>query len=204
VRAVRAIAGLWRWRRNPLRRGTDSLEAWVALTTIVLITVAAPVTGVVTGTLSERALLRTVQEQRRERHPITATALRTVRERSPDLDPETVPGRGARSEVIATWQAPDGTTHRGTVTTGLRTLRPGDRFTIWTDRHGTVLTRPLSAATAGLHAALAGLGAAAALAALLEGVRRLIMWRIVRRRHTGWDRAWEKAGPDWGRTGAGS
>lgn len=201
---MRAIAGLWQWRHNPLRRGTDLLEAWVALTTVLLITVGAPVAGIVTGTLSERALLRTVQEQRQERRPVTATALRTVRDPSPDPDPETVSGRSARSEVLATWQAPDGTTHRGTVTTGLRSPHPGDHFTIWTDRHGTVVVRPLSEVTAGLHATLAGLGAATALTLLLEGTRRLIMWRIVRRRHTGWDRAWEKSGPDWGRTGADS
>ncbi len=201
---MRAIAGLWRWRRNPLRRKTDLLEAWVALTTALLIVVAAPITGVVTGTLSERALLRSVQQQHQERHEVTATIVRIVRQPSLDLDPETVSARNSHSDVIATWQAPDGTRHRGRVMAGLRALHPGAQLAIWTDRHGTVVARPLDEVSANTHAALAGIGAAAAGAALLDGVRRLIMWRIVRRRYAGWDRAWQRAGPDWGRTGAGS
>jgi hypothetical protein len=201
---MRAIAGLWRWRHNSLRRRTDLLEAWVALVTVLLIAVAAPVAGVVAGTLSEQALLRTVHQQHRERHEVTATIERIVRQPPPDPDPETVSARNAHSDVIAVWRAPDGTRHHGTVAAGLQTLHQGDKFPIWTDRHGTVVARPLDTVSAGTHAVLAGIGAAAVLAAFLDGVRRLIMWRIVRRRYTVLDRAWQKAGPDWGRTGAGS
>ncbi|WP_255947543.1 Rv1733c family protein [Streptomyces odontomachi] len=201
---MRAIAGLWRWRHNPLRRKTDLLEAWVSLATAVLIAVAAPVAGVLTGTLSENALLRTVHQQQQERHEVTATVMRTIRQSPPDPDPETVPARDARSQVIAGWRAPDGTRHHGTVTTVLQTPHRGEKFTIWTDVHGTVVARPLDRISAMTHAILAGIGASAVLAVSLDGVRRLVMWRIVRRRYARWDRAWEKTGPDWGRTGADS
>ncbi|MCZ9341509.1 hypothetical protein NGM37_27480, partial [Streptomyces sp. TRM76130] len=60
------------------------------------------------------------------------------------------------------------------------------------------------AATAATHAVLAGTGAALATAALAEGARRLVVWRMVRRRYARWDREWDRAGPDWGRTGTGS
>ncbi|BFO19345.1 hypothetical protein SHKM778_57330 [Streptomyces sp. KM77-8] len=63
---------------------------------------------------------------------------------------------------------------------------------------------PLDAATATTHAVLAGVGAALVTAALVEGWRRLIVRSMVRRRYARWDRAWDKAGPDWGRTGTGS
>jgi hypothetical protein len=201
---VRAIAGFWRWRHNPLRRKTDLLEAWVALTTALLIAMTAPVAGVVTGTLSEHALLQSIQQQRRERHEVLATVVRTVRQPTPDPDPETVSARNAQSRVIASWKAPDGSTRRGTIAARLRSPRTGDRFSVWTDRKGTIVARPLNEVSASTHAVLAGIGAAAVLAVFLDGVRRLVMWRIVRRRYARWDRAWDKAGPDWGRAGTGS
>jgi hypothetical protein len=83
-------------------------------------------------------------------------------------------------------------------------VRVGDTFTLWTDRAGRIVNRPLDAATVQVHAALAGFGAALASAGLIECVRRLVVWRLMRRRFERLDRAWAKAGPDWGRMGAGS
>lgn len=51
---------------------------------------------------------------------------------------------------------------------------------------------------------LAGCGAGMLTALLVEGIRRLIVWRLDRRRDALWDQAWDRAGPDWGRTGTGS
>ncbi|MDR3083818.1 MAG: hypothetical protein LBV60_23365, partial [Streptomyces sp.] len=79
-----------------------------------------------------------------------------------------------------------------------------DHFTVWTDDHGRIVDRPLDGATATTHAVLAGVGAATVIVGLVEGCRRLIVWRMVRRRYARWDQAWDKAGPDWGRTGTGS
>ncbi|GHJ42289.1 hypothetical protein [Streptomyces sp. TS71-3] len=201
---MRAIVGLWRWRHNPLRRTTDLLESWVALTAAVLIAAAAPVVGVMTGALSEQALLRSVHQQHVERHVTTAVVVRTVRRSAADPDPETVAARDAHSRVIADWRAPDSSAHTGPVVTDLQSPRPGDHFPVWVDRQGTILPRPLDPLTASTHAALAGFGAAAAFATLVEGGRRVVLWRMVRRRYARWDRAWEKSGPDWGRTGTGS
>ena len=46
--------------------------------------------------------------------------------------------------------------------------------------------------------------AALVAAGMAEGCRRLIVRGMVRRRYARLDKAWERAGPDWGRTGAGS
>lgn len=201
---MRAIAGLWRWRHNPLRRSTDLLEAWAALTAALLIAVAAPAAGLIAGSLTHQSLLRSVRQQQHERHEVPAVVLRTVPQPPLDPDPETASARNAHSRVIAGWTAPDRTAHRGTVTSDLRAPSVGDRFTVWTDRHGRIVPRPLDGVTATAHAALAGLGAAGLCAALVEGVRRLVVWRLVRRRYARLDSAWEKAGPDWGRAGTGS
>jgi hypothetical protein len=204
VRTVRAISGLWRWRHNPLRRGTDLAEAWVGLLALLLILVVGPVIGSVTGGAAQDALQRSVREQQESRRLVTATVIRKL-DRSPlDADPEAASGRDVRSRVVADWTAPDGTPHKGTVMAALQTPHRGDHFSLWTDVHGRIAARPLDSATATTHAVLAGTGAALLTAGLIEGGRRLAVWRMVRRRYARWDQAWDRAGPDWGRTGTGS
>lgn len=201
---VRAIGGLWRWRRNPLRRATDLTEAWVALAALVLIAVAAPVTGVLVGTTAQDSLQRSAREQQHERHLVTATVVRRLGGAPVETDPDTSAVGDAHSRVLADWQAPGGGHRRGPALAKLRSPHPGDRFALWTDRHGRVTTRPLDSPTATTHAVLAGLGAALLTAGLVECGRRLIVWRMVRRRYARWDRAWDRAGPDWGKAGTGS
>lgn len=137
---MRAIAGLWRWRHNPLRRGTDLAEAWVALVALLLVLVAAPVVGCVVGFLAQDALQQSVREQGSSRHPVTARVVQRLNRLDPD--PEITTGRDPRSRVLADWTAPDGTRRHGPVTTTLRSPRPGDHFTLWTDEHGRTVTRP--------------------------------------------------------------
>ncbi|WP_320773293.1 hypothetical protein [Streptomyces sp. CRN 30] len=201
---MRAIRGLWRWRHNPLRRTTDLAEAWVALVALLLIVCVAPVVGVVAGAAAEDALQRSVHDQREARHRVTATVVRELDRSAPAVDPEAASAGDLRSRVLAEWTAPDGSARHGPVLAGLDTPRPGDRFGMWTDDHGRTVGRPLDAATAATHAVLAGIGAGLLTAALAEGARRVVVWRLVRRRYALLDQAWDRTGPDWGRTGTGS
>lgn len=201
---MRAISGLWRWRHNRLRRTTDLLEAWLALASALLVLVAAPVIGSLVGAAAQGALQQAVRDQRQSRHEVAATVVKKLSRGPLDPDPETSSARDAHSRVLANWTAPDGTGRRGTVIADLKSPHHGDHFTIWTDLHGQIVGRPLDSTTATTHAVLAGFGAALMSAGLVEGGRRLIVWRMVRRRYARWDQAWDKAGPDWGRTGTGS
>ncbi|MDF3299300.1 Rv1733c family protein [Streptomyces tropicalis] len=201
---MRALTGLWRWRRNPLRRRTDLVESWVALVSVLLALVAAPVAGSLVGSAARSTLQRSVQEERRDRHPVTATVVRRLDRFAVEPDPDTSSGQEARSRVVADWRAVDGSRHRGPATSELRAPRPGDRFPLWTDGRGRVAARPLEPATATAHAVLAGCGAAALAAGLIECIRRLAVGILVRRRYARWDHDWDRAGPDWGLTGAGS
>lgn len=202
---MRTATGLWRWRHNPLRRATDLFEAWVALVAAVLLVTAAPAVGWITANLTDESLRQSVRMQRQQRHAVTATVLRPAPPHKPaPYDPESSAAGEQRRPVVAKWTAADGSRHTGTVSTVLRTVRPGDTFTIWTDPAGRIVNRPMDAATAGVHAVLAGIGAAFAAAGLVECARRLVVWRLVRRRYARLDRGWAAAGPDWGRTGAGS
>ncbi|MFF3850208.1 hypothetical protein [Streptomyces sp. NPDC002328] len=201
---MRAIGGIWRWRHNPLRRTTDLVEAWVALSALLLVLLVAPVVGAVVGAVAQGALQQAVRDQRESRHQVTATVVRGLGGSPLEADPETTTGRDTRTRVLADWTAPDGAAGHGAVLSGLQDPHRGDRFAIWTDAHGRPVARPLDAATATTHAVLAGIGAAFLAAGLVESSRRVIVWRMVRRRYARWDQAWERAGPDWGRTGAGS
>ncbi|MGW2645906.1 Rv1733c family protein [Streptomyces sp. NPDC001393] len=200
---MQAITGLWRWRHNPLRRATDLAEAWVALVAMVLIALAAPVVGCLVGTAAQDSLQRSVREQRHTRHLVTATVVRDLVEAPLETDPDTTAARESRNRVLAAWTAPDGTLQHGPALANLKSPRPGDHFGLWTDPHGRITTRPLDSPTATTHAVLAGIGAALLITGLVEGGRRLAVWRMVRSRYARWDQAWDRAGPDWGKAGTG-
>ncbi|OKK03424.1 hypothetical protein AMK26_18085 [Streptomyces sp. CB03234] len=202
---MRAVVGLWRWRHNPLRRDTDLAEAWVALVALLLMCVAAPVTGWICGTLTNASLQQSVRLQQEQRHPVTAQVLgHDEGARTAARDAEGATDHQMRRSVPARWTAPDGIRHTGTLTTAPLGAGPGDTVRIWTDDRGRPVERPMTEETAREQAVLAGIGTMLLAAGLVEGVRRVVVWQLVRRRYARLDRAWAQAGSDWGRTGAGS
>lgn len=202
---MRALSGVWRWRHNPLRRATDRREAWVALAAFVLLVLAAPAFGWFFGSRADDALQESVRAQQTRSRPTTAVVVRRAAGSQHFVaDPEISADRTALTTVLARWHAPDGTVRSATVTTASRNTAPGARVRIWTDREGHPALRPMDAPTAHTHAALAGFGATMLAALLIETGRRLIVWRMVQQRYERLDRAWARAGPDWGRTGTGS
>lgn len=202
---MRAVSGLWRWRHNPLRRTTDLVEAWVACAAALLLVLAVPAAGWGLGGLADQAMKESVREQSAERRPAVARVVRAAP--SPGraaTDPDSAVDQRIRRPVVAEWTAPDGTRRSGTVATAVPTAGPGDTFRIWTDGRGDPVGRPMDPDTARAHAVLAGAGAASAAAGLVELARRTVVRRLMQRRYEELDREWAKAGPDWGRTGAGS
>lgn len=198
------MAGVWRWRHNPLRRATDRCEAWLALTAFLMLMLAAPAVGWLCGARTDAALQTSVRAQRADRHLTTAVVVRRVAGARYAADPEISGGAMRRTEVVARWHTPDGAARTATVTTASRNASPGARVRIWTDGEGAPALRPMDMPTAHTHAALAGFGAAMLSALLIECVRRLILRRMTWRRYERIDRAWAAVGPDWGRTGTGS
>ncbi|MFD7320493.1 hypothetical protein ACFV9D_05265 [Streptomyces sp. NPDC059875] len=202
---MRAATGVWRWRHNPLRRTTDLIEAWVALVALVLLALAVPAAGWVAGTRTDASLQRAVQDQYRLRQPTTARVVRLSDPPAPGLaSPDSAGEQPLRRAVVARWTAPDGTSRTGTVTTRRELADPGGTFPLWTDRGGRPVTAPMKPETAHAHAIVVGLLTAALAGVFVEAARRLVVRRLVHRRYQRLDRAWAKAGPDWGRTGAGS
>ncbi|WP_405620954.1 hypothetical protein OG292_36225 [Streptomyces sp. NBC_01511] len=202
---VRAVVGLRRWRHNPLRRTTDLVEAWVALGALLLMLLAVPAVGWLSGTRTDDAFRRTIHAQHEERHRTQATVVRFATAPARVMyDPEASTERETGRPVIAKWTAPDGSRHTERVRAAPAAVRAGDTFPVWTDGGGQLARRPADLTTARTHAVLAGLGVAAVAAGLVEAARRLAVWNLRQRRYARLDLAWAEAGPDWGRTGAGS
>lgn len=201
---VRIVAGLWRWRRNPLCRSSDRQEAWLALCAAVLVLCGAPVVGMLGGVLAHEKLLASVNAQRAERQRVWATVQQLVVARRPlDSDADESGEKEGRQRVIAYWPGRDGAVRTGPAEVG-HPVRPGDRFRVWTDPVGRITEPPLSPGTASSQALLAGLVAAVATGVVVEAGRRLAVRQLMRRRYARWDDEWARIGPDSGRAGTNS
>ncbi|NGO15448.1 hypothetical protein G5C60_49720 [Streptomyces sp. HC44] len=188
----RTTVRLWRWRSNPLRRRVDVVEAWVVLAAWLF----ALVGGLIAGLVTADVVARSVDRQREERRTVTAV----LAERAPERSPAQAVGEDLVWATVR-WKAPD-----GSVRTGEAQVRPearkGTRTTIWTDRDGALMAKPLSDAEAVLQAASAGvLAATGAGGTVLLGAWAFRV-RLDRRRMRQWDAEWERADLRWGgRTG---
>ncbi|MFD7995082.1 Rv1733c family protein [Streptomyces mexicanus] len=184
---------LWRWRRSPLRRRCDVVEAWAVLG-VWLVTVLA---GVVAGWTAARSAADGLARERTAWRP--TTALVTQRAPSPPTaDPEAVVGQNGQVWAKVRWNAPDGSPHAGQAR-----VRPGSavgtRVTVWTDDRGRLTTRPATPAEARTRSVVVGVlaGAGAALVPCAAG--RLLRARLERRRMDRWDAEWARFGPLWSR-----
>ncbi|MFF5757827.1 hypothetical protein OG481_00870 [Streptomyces longwoodensis] len=181
---------LWRWRRNPLKRRADTLEAWVllgawAITLLVGVFTGWAAAGAVEHELArERATWRPLQGLLTEQAPGKASAQ---------------PGAaGDRVWAKVRWTAPDGSSHTGQVR-----VDPGSpaysTVTLWTDPRGHLVTEPADPDQARVRAALVGVLAGCACAAVPFVGGRLLRGRLERRRVDQWDADWARFDPLWGR-----
>lgn len=119
---------LWRWRRNPLRRRADKVEAWVVLGAWLLTALAGVVAGLATSRSVEGTLARERVEWRQVEARLVAKAPGTFAGQT---------GTASSDQVWAKvrWAAPDGSSHTGQVR-----VRPGSvagtPVAVWTDRGG--------------------------------------------------------------------
>ncbi|WP_228992100.1 hypothetical protein [Streptomyces sp. DH8] len=193
-----------RVRRGPPGRAPDRHEAWVALGALLLLLVGAPAAGWAGGSLADASLQRSVRSQQSERHAVRAVVVGPAA--GPGRlagDPEAEAEQAARHRVVASWRAPDGSPRTGEVATAARPGPAGSALRIWTDAAGLPVPPPMDGRTARTHAVLGGVGAFLLAAGCVEAGRRLIVRRLVRRRHERLDREWAATAPLWSRTGTG-
>jgi hypothetical protein len=178
---------------NPLRRGSDVIEAWLLPAAVAVFLILGPVVAGVTGW---RVHADNLAAQRAERswHRVPAVLLQAA------------PGplmsdNGANSWLVwttARWSA-GGRAHVGSIPAPAGT-RAGATVPLWLDRAGKVQV-PLTAASARDRIIIAGSLALAMLAAFLAGLTLLGRRVLDRSRLAGWEAAWLSVGPQWSRQG---
>ena len=196
ARRRRSCLARWaRWLgfdRNPLRRGSDRIEAAVRLVLIVLLVVGVPIAAVAAGLQADHMAQRQAQAQRATDHQITAVLLKdapTTGTPNPYTSVQT-------AWVPARWQPP-GQPARTGVVLALAGARKGSAVQIWINASGTVTDPPLD------HRDITGQVWVAVMATCLVSVLALFTVAALarraldRRRLSAWEAEWRAGEPLW-------
>ncbi|MFF2521107.1 Rv1733c family protein [Streptomyces liangshanensis] len=190
MRVLRPGPGLWwRWRRNPLRRRSDAVEAWM----LPVVGALALTVAVLGGLLASQGVRSAADGQRAQRHSTSAVVL---------ADTPVGPASAGRADgdvpARVRWTAPDGAarTARISVPGG---QRAGSTVRIWVDARGRPVPPPATPDEADFHATLLG-----GLAALVSGgtvlcFGALARQRLYRQRMRHWSEEWDRIAPEWSR-----
>ncbi len=191
----RCLTRLARWfgfDRNPLRRGTDRIEAVLRLVTVVLLVVAVPAAAVIAGQQADRMALNRAQAQQAANHLVTAVLLQDAPVTGiPD------PYSSVQSAwVPARWQPPGQPARTGQVL-AVAGARKGSTVQTWIDPSGAVTSPPMD------HRDIAGDVCLAVVATCLVSwllllVSGALVRRVLdRRRLNAWEAEWRASGPLW-------
>ncbi|QTE02580.1 Rv1733c family protein [Streptomyces cyanogenus] len=183
----------WRLRRNPLRRRSDLVQAWLGLGLLLAALAVTPVATVLVGDAAHRHYTRIAVRQADTRHHTTATLLQDARQHP---EPGSVEARKTRYPTRVRFADPGG--HVRTATTDVPpALRKGSTIRVWADTDGNITDPPLSPGRvrdrAKGAAVIAALGVQATAAAAYATAARVIQRRNV----AAWDAAWAETAPRW-------
>lgn len=187
--ATRTTRRCWRWRRNPLRRHADIVEAWIVLVVWTVIAVGGTLVGVVAAHAAEDSFA----QLRRERHSVPAVLVENTA--GAVSTGEATTSERVRAKVR--WTVSDGSTRTGWTLVGSG-HKPGSRVMVWMDSQGQLAAEPPTAGAAAAEAALLGAGAALTFGGLTLAAGRLAQWRLDQGRYEQWGREWAQVGPQWG------
>ncbi|WP_372404475.1 hypothetical protein [Streptomyces luteireticuli] len=180
----------WRWQRNPLLRRSDIAERWMAVITILLMAVLAPLAGILVAT----GVATSSGRQERDRHPATAVLTKDAA-----LVPTgTAPGGTVvRARAPVRWEAPDHSTRTAVIQVS-PDARAGTGTVIWTDSRGRIVHRPPTPSQTELRGSTTGAGAAGGVCLLLLGARLLtVKVTLDRYRARAREREWSEVAPRW-------
>ncbi|MEU6776731.1 hypothetical protein [Streptomyces sp. NPDC046759] len=184
----------WRWRRNPLRRHSDVVEAWIVLATWLLAVLGGAVAGLAAAHSAGSAFAARQAQVHAVSAVLTDGAART-------------PASGTGYDDGRVWTTVRWTDAHGTVHTERAKVLPGTpagaQVTVWTNPAGRVVSAPLTGTAADLQAALTGALVAPSAGAAVWGVGWVVRARLIRRRMAEWDEEWKQIGPRWGNLSGG-
>ena len=191
----RRLARLARWLgfdRNPLRRGTDRIEAALRLVLMIMLVAAVPAAAVMAGQRADHSALNRAHAQQAADRWVNAVLIQQA------------PATGAPDPytsvqtawALARWRPPGLPPRTGEVlaTAG---ARKGSSVRTWIDASGAVTDPPLD------HREITGDVCIAVIATcLVSGLVLLALSTLVRRvldrrRLSAWDAEWRASGPLW-------
>jgi hypothetical protein len=191
----RRLARLARWLgfdRNPLRRGTDRIEAALRLVLMIMVMAAVPAAAAVVGQRADHSALNQAHAQQAADHLVNAVLL----EQAPATgtpDPYT---SVQTTWVLARWQPPGSPSRTGEVlaTAG---ARKGSTVRIWIDASGAVTDPP-----PGHRDIIGDVSVAVMATCLVSWLLLLASGTLVRRvldrqRLSAWEAEWRAGGPLW-------
>ncbi|MGD1216991.1 hypothetical protein AB9Q10_01005 [Streptomyces krungchingensis] len=183
----------WRRRRNPLRRRSDQVRAWIGLSLLLAAPAAAPAAMFLGGDAAYRHYARTAQHQAQTRHQTTAVLLEDV-PRHPE--PGSAEAKEARYPAKVRFTDPEGRTR--TATTDVQpALSKGSTVRIWADTDGKITDPPLSPGQIRGRAMSSGIVAALGVHATAAAAYGIATRILHRRNLAAWDTAWAETAPRW-------
>ncbi|WP_405884942.1 hypothetical protein OG762_43230 [Streptomyces sp. NBC_01136] len=191
---MRARVRGWRWRRNPLRRRSDVVEAWTVLAVAVLLFIGAPLAGAAVGWWVYDGAQARAAAQRAQRHQVRAVLVETA----PAAVPSPQGGKQPMYPVKVRWTEPGKGSRTGEARVPAGKER-GDRFDIWVDRHDRSVGPPVSDTAIWQHTLTTGALAAGGTMAVVLGGHFAVQRVAARRRLAEWERDWARTGPEWRR-----
>lgn len=177
------------WDRNPLRRGTDRVEAGVLAGLLAAFLIGAPILALVAGRMTDANELSRQHSERSWRQvPATLVV-------SPTTIVDSAFGSGD-AWVPARWSAPGHRTRHGLVELSAA-AGPGQQVRVWTDAAGRLTGQPVTRQAIQFDVMLAALIAPLLLAVVLLMTGYCARLMLNRSRFAAWDRAWAAAGSRW-------
>jgi len=178
--------------RNPLRRRTDRVEAYLLAGLIAMAAAGAPLAAQAASRAAYSGALRTEQEQLATRQQVKARLTETAG--------STMNGYTLSEEVptLATWKSATGVPGSGRVLAESGSPK-GTVVIVWAAPNGELASPPLTAAQVAGQGDAAALGAVAGVVVAFltgTGVVRYVMYR---RRMAAWEADWLLTAPMWNR-----
>ncbi|WP_030251023.1 MULTISPECIES: hypothetical protein [unclassified Streptomyces] len=189
---MRTRARGWRWRRSPLRRRSDVVEAWTVVAVAVLLCVGAPVVGAAAAWWAHGEARSVSAEQRAERHRVRAEVVG----RKDDALPSVQAGGRHPYRATVRWTEPGEGTRTATARVPAGTDR-GEVVDVWFDSRGRSVGPPVDGTAVWQHTLTIGTCAASGVVLVVllgHGVVRRV---ALRRRLAEWERAWARTEPEW-------
>jgi hypothetical protein len=178
--------------RNPLRRGTDRVEAYLLAGLFVAAAAGAPLAAQAASRVAYTGALRVQQEQLATRHQVTA--------RLTEAAGSTVNGYTLSPEIPAKaiWTSVTGVTRTGEILAAAGSAK-GTPITVWTDPGGYLVTPPMTDAQVAGQGDAAAIGAVAGVVVVFLTGARVSRYVFYRRRMAAWEADWTLTAPTWNR-----